>query len=85
MASEEHKASTLELSQMAVLIRPAVAARLLHVHPVTVKRWIDSGILAGVRLPNGQRRARARAVEAAMELSGLNVDDAIEAEIEDNA
>jgi excisionase family DNA binding protein len=35
------------------LLRPAEAARVLDVHPMTIKRWISDGSLDGVRLGDG--------------------------------
>lgn len=42
------------------------AARFLgfSVKPRTIGRWIESGYLAGVRMPNGHRRALASSVRA---------------------
>jgi len=40
------------------------AARLLHVHPNTVRRWHDMGLLSGYRVgPRGDRRFKLEAIE----------------------
>lgn len=37
------------------LLRPTEVARLLDVHPDTVKEWLRTGGLPGIRLPGGWR------------------------------
>ena len=40
------------------------AARLLHVHPNTVRRWHDMGLLLGYRVgPRGDRRFKLADIE----------------------
>jgi excisionase family DNA binding protein len=40
------------------------AARLLHVHPNTVRRWHDIGLLSAYRVgPRGDRRFRLEDIE----------------------
>ncbi len=40
------------------------AARLLHVHPNTVRRWHDMGLLSGYRVgPRGDRRFKLEDIE----------------------
>ena len=40
-----------------VMLTTAVASRLLHVHPNTLRRWSDRGIIKTYRIgPRGDRR-----------------------------
>jgi excisionase family DNA binding protein len=40
------------------------AARLLHVHPNTVRRWHDMGLVSGYRVgPRGDRRFKLEDIE----------------------
>lgn len=43
------------------------AARLLHVHPDTIRRWADAGLLPSWRTPTNQRRFRIEDVERMLE------------------
>jgi len=41
----------------------AETAQVLGVHPSTVSRWADSGLLPHIRTPSGERRYRRGDVE----------------------
>lgn len=41
--------------QLGQTVRPAEAARLLHVTPPALKRWLDKGEIASVLTPSGRR------------------------------
>ena len=55
MASDEHMDDMLTVSEVA---------RLLHVHPNTLRRWSNKGRLRSYRInPRGDRRYRLRDIE----------------------
>lgn len=39
------------------------AAERLDVHPDTLRRWINQGLVAGVRLPSGRWRVEVKELE----------------------
>lgn len=49
-------------------LRPVDVARLLGVHPDTVRRWADAGVLPYWRSPTGQRRFRRADIDAVRQL-----------------
>ena len=62
MASDEHMDDMLTVSEVA---------RLLHVHPNTLRRWSNKGRIRSYRInPRGDRRYRLRDIEDF--LAGLN-------------
>ena len=55
MASDEHMDDMLTVSEVA---------RLLHVHPNTLRRWSNKGRIRSYRInPRGDRRYRLRDIE----------------------
>lgn len=55
MASDEHMDDMLTVSEVA---------RLLHVHPNTLRRWSNKGRIKSYRInPRGDRRYRLRDIE----------------------
>ena len=55
MASDEHMDDMLTVSEVA---------RLLHVHPNTLRRWSNRGRIKSYRInPRGDRRYRLRDIE----------------------
>ena len=58
--------------QNSQVLSTGTIARLLHVCPRTVAKWIDSGKLAGYRLPgSGDRRVTKTAYNEFLEKEGL--------------
>ena len=56
MVSDEHMDDMLTVSEVA---------RLLHVHPNTLRRWSNKGRIRSYRInPRGDRRYRLRDIEA---------------------
>ena len=47
-----------------VRITPGKACEILGVHPNTLRRWANSGKLAHIRLPGGERRYLISDLEA---------------------
>jgi len=47
------------------MVTTGQAARVLGVSVETVRRYLDTGVLEGCRLPSGQRRITRASVEAA--------------------
>ena len=47
------------------MVTTGQAARVLGVSVETVRRYLDTGVLDGCRLPSGQRRITRASVEAA--------------------
>jgi putative resolvase len=55
------------------LVGISEAARMLDVHPNTLRRWADQGIVRHVRLPSGYRRfevAELARFRASLEAAG---------------
>jgi excisionase family DNA binding protein len=50
-------------------IRVGEAALRLGVHVNTIKKWVDAGILPAWRLPGGERRIPAGAVDSLLKCS----------------
>lgn len=50
-------------NDMEEMISTGKAAKLLGVHPLTVARYVDLGILEGMRTPGGTRRVNRESVE----------------------
>ena len=48
---------------MAEYILPGEAADLLGVSRDTIRRYVDTGLLAGIKTPGGQRRIDRSSVE----------------------
>lgn len=48
---------------MSQLLSLKKVAELLGVQPRTVRKWIDDGKLAGIKLPNGEYRFREEFLE----------------------
>jgi DNA-binding transcriptional MerR regulator len=49
--------------QKSDMLMPALAARILSVHPSTLKRWSDAGLIRVYRItPRGDRRYKAQDV-----------------------
>ena len=45
------------------LLTPAEVAKLLRVHPKSVTRWAQAGMIECIKTPGGHRRFRRSAVE----------------------
>ncbi len=52
---------------MSELIRPAEAARQLGVSRDSIRRYIDTGLLTGVKTPGGQRRIDQASVDSVIQ------------------
>lgn len=53
--------------------RISEVARELDVHPKTIRRWLDRGLIPYVRLPSGERRVRTDRVELLLDgVEGLD-------------
>lgn len=48
------------------VLTPAAAAALLGVHPSTLRRWADDGLVPHLKTPTGQRRYRRSAIDAVL-------------------
>jgi len=57
------------------LLTVAQAARLLRVHPNTLRSWADKGMVPVVMLPNGYRRFAPEEIEAVRRSMGLDRSD----------
>ncbi len=58
-------------TQMDNMLTVREVAKLLHVHPNTLRRWSDKGIIAALRItPRGDRRFMSRDINQF--LSGMN-------------
>ena len=58
------QAEDMHDSAPASLLTIREAARVLHVHPNTVRRWHDMGLLSGYRVgPRGDRRFKLAEME----------------------
>ena len=55
------------MTTMSELIRPAEAARQLGVSRDSIRRYIDSGLLTGVKTPGGQRRIDQASVDSVIQ------------------
>jgi excisionase family DNA binding protein len=49
---------------MSDLLRVSQAAKVLGVHPQTLRQWANEGVIAEVRTAGGHRRFERSAVEA---------------------
>lgn len=50
--------------------RTGKAASLIDVHPRTLRRWMDRGLLGYVQLPSGERRIPADELDAILQRRG---------------
>ena len=58
------------------LMTTAQVAVLLHVHPNTVRKWVNTGILSAYRLgPRGDRRFTRKDVQAFLQPQSGNTAD----------
>lgn len=57
------------------LLTISQAAKLLGVHPNTLRTWADKGIIKHIRLPSGYRRFRIEDVQAMQREMGLQQKD----------
>jgi excisionase family DNA binding protein len=51
------------MAERTRLLSVKEAAGRIGVHPKTLRRWADAGLVPVVRLPNGYRKFRPEAVE----------------------
>ena len=47
---------------MRELISPRAAADILGVHTATLVRWLEAGLIEGIKLPGGQHRYYADSI-----------------------
>ena len=65
------------MTKQRVLVGITEAAQLLGVHPNTLRKWTDDGIVPHTRLPSGYRRYRVEELErfrASLESGGEETD-----------
>lgn len=55
---------------MQELLKPTTAAKLLDMHPNTVKRYMQKGWLDGIKLKSGHWRIRAESVRRLIQGDG---------------
>lgn len=49
---------------MRELISPRAAADILGVHTATLVRWLEAGLIEGIKLPGGQHRYYADSIHS---------------------
>jgi len=57
------------------LLTVAEAARVLRIHPNTLRSWADKGLMPVVKLPNGYRRFAVEEIEQMRRTMGLDRTD----------
>ena len=63
-------------SQMGPMLTVREAARLLHIHSNTMRRWSDRGLIPAYRIsPRGDRRFRRKDVVSLLVLLKPNMDN----------
>ena len=63
------------LPSTPTLLNVATAARVLRIHPNTLRSWGDQGLVPMVRLPNGYRRFALAEIEQVRHTMGLDRTD----------
>jgi len=57
------------------LLTVAEAARVLRIHPNTLRSWADKGLVPVVKLPNGYRRFAPAEIDQVRRTMGLDRSD----------
>ena len=57
------------------LLTVAEAARVLRIHPNTLRSWADKGLVPVIKLPNGYRRFAVEEIEQVRHTMGLDRSD----------